>query len=63
MAFDVTMVTFHMPLLMNKWTDIVLDDGGVHALAKSLPSLVGDLWQNVVMDDWNLDEKSLGKWQ
>ena len=56
MVFDVPMVTFQMILLKNKWTNIV------HPLPKTLPSLVNNLWWNVVMDDWNLDEKSLGKW-
>ena len=28
-----------------------------------LPSLVNNLWWNVVMDGWNFDEKSLGKGQ
>ena len=27
MIFDVTMVTFWMPLLMSKFTNIVMDDG------------------------------------
>ena len=35
-VFYVTMVTFGMTLLMNKFT-------------------------NIIMDDWNLDEKSIGK--
>ena len=43
---------------------LVMDDGWVHPLAKTLPSLVNNLWWNVAMDDWSLDEKSLGKkWQ
>ena len=63
MVFDVTMVTFWMTLLMNKFADTVMDDGRVHPLAKTLPSLVNNLWWNIVMDDWNLDEKSLDKWQ
>ena len=57
------MVTFGMTLLMNKWTNIVMDEGWVHPLAKTLPSLVSNSWWNVVMDDWNLDENPLGKWQ
>jgi hypothetical protein len=48
---------------MKKFTNIVMDDGRVHPLAKTLPALVNNLWWNVVMDDWNLDEKSLVKWQ
>ena len=31
-------------------------------MAKTLPSLVSNLWWNIVMDDWILNEKSLGKW-
>ena len=50
-------------VLMNKWKNIVMDDGWVHPLAKTLPSLVNNMWWNIVMDDLNLDEKSLGKWQ
>ena len=34
---------FQMPLLMNKGTNIVMDDGQVHPLAKTLPSLVSNL--------------------
>ena len=36
-----------------------MDDGWVHALAKTLPSLVNNLWWKIVMDDSNLDEKPL----
>ena len=49
--------------LMNKWRITVMDDGWVRPLAKTLPSLVGNLWWNIFMDEWNLDEISLGKWQ
>jgi hypothetical protein len=28
-------------------------------LAKTLPSLLNNLWWNIVMDDWNLDENHL----
>ena len=53
-----------MTLLMDDWRTIVVDDGWVHPLAKALPSpLIGNLWWNIVTDDWNLDEKSLDKWQ
>ena len=38
---------------------IVMDDGWVHALAKTLPPFVSNLWWNIVMDDWNLDENHL----
>ena len=34
-----------------------MDDGWVHPLAKTLPSLVNNLCWNIVVDDWNLDEK------
>ena len=56
------MITFWMTLLLNKFV-FVVDDRWVHPLAKTLPSLVNNLWWNSVMGDWNLDEKSLGKWQ
>ena len=36
------MVIFQMTLLMNKGTNIVMDDGGVHPLAKTLPALVSE---------------------
>jgi hypothetical protein len=52
-----------MILPMNEFTNNVVDDGWGHSLAKTLASLVINLWWNIVMDDWNLDEKSLGKWQ
>ena len=39
------------------WTNIVMDDGWVHPLTK--PFLVNNLWWNIVMDDWNLDEKPM----
>ena len=45
------------------WRSVQMDDGWVHPLAKTLPSLVTNLWWNIVMDDWHLDEKPLGKWQ
>jgi hypothetical protein len=44
MVFYVTMVTFWMTLPMNKFTNIVMEDGRVHPLAKTLPSLVANLW-------------------
>ena len=37
MGLYVTMVTFRMTLLMNKSTNIVMDDGRVHPMAKTLP--------------------------
>ena len=61
MVFNATMITFWMTL-MNKLANIVMDDKWAHPLAKSLPSLVNNLWWNIIMNDWKLDEKSLGEW-
>ena len=63
MVVYVTMITFWKTFLMKKWANIVIDDGWVHPLVKTLPSLVNNLWWDIVTDDWNLDEKSRGKWQ
>ena len=63
MVFYVTMATFRMTILMDKLTNIVMDDGWVHPLAETLPSFVINFWWYIVMDDFHLDEKSLGKWQ
>ena len=57
------MVTFRVTILLNKWKNIVMEGGWIYPLAKTLPSLVNNLWQNIVMDDWKLDEKPLGEWQ
>jgi hypothetical protein len=43
MVFNVTVVSFWMTLHMNKFTKIVVDDGWVHLLAKTIPSLVSNL--------------------
>ena len=43
MVFYVIMVTFLITLVLNKWTNIIIDDGWVHPLAKTLPSLVNNL--------------------
>ena len=40
-----------------------MDDGWVHPLAKTLSSLVNNLWWNIVMVACNMDEKTLSKWQ
>ena len=48
---------------MNKFTNAVINDAWVHPLAKTLLSLVNNLWLTIVTDDWILIEKSLGKWQ
>ena len=63
MVFNVTKVPFRMTLLMNKFIKTVMDNGWVHSTAKTLPSLVSNLWCNIIMDDWNLDENLLSKWQ
>ena len=63
MVSNVIMVCFGMTLLMNKWTNIVMDDGWLHPLAKTQFAIVNNLWWIIVMDNWNLDETSLGKWQ
>ena len=42
--------------------NIVMDDGRVHPLAKTLPSLVNNLWWYSIMRNGNLDEKTLGEW-
>ena len=41
------MATFRMTLLMKQWTNIVMDDAWVHTSAKTLPSLVSNLWWNM----------------
>ena len=56
MVFYVIMVAFRMTLHMNKWMDIVMDDGWVHPLAETLSSIVNNLRCNIVMDDRDLDE-------
>ena len=35
----------------------------LHFLGTTIILLSTALWRNIVMDDWNLDEKSLDKWQ
>ena len=62
MVLYVTVLTFQMTLFMNKSTNIVMNYKVVHMIAKTLPSLVSNLCWNIVMDDWDLDEKSLDKW-
>ena len=59
---SVTMVTLWMTLLMNKWTNIVMDDKWVQMLAKTLRSLVINLWWNIVLDFWNLDKNHFSEW-
>ena len=43
MVIYVTMVIFQMALLMNKCTNTDMDDGRVHPLVKTPPSLVSNL--------------------
>ena len=68
MSFYVIMVTFLATVSMNKLTNIVIPTysqfiqmpitetkfGGIRILA--------NLWWNILMVNWNLDEKPLGKW-
>ena len=42
---------------MNKWMDIVMDDGWVHLVAKTPALFIGNLWWNIIMGNWELDEK------
>ena len=65
MVFYVIVVTFLMTLLVYKSTNIVMDDW-------ILDDIHANYWNKVwhilhlyifVMDDWNLNEKSLSKWQ
>ena len=44
MMFGFTMINFWLTLLMSEWANNVIDDGWVRALAKTLPSLVRNLW-------------------
>ena len=46
-----------MTLLMDKEANVVMDNDDIvmnkyHPLAEILPSLVSNLWWNIVMDDW-----------
>ena len=45
-----------MTLTMNKFTNIVMNDGWVHPLAKPF-FIINNLWWNIAMDKWKLDEK------
>ena len=62
MAFYVTVVTFGVTLLMNKWLNIVMNDGKSLSVGQN-PSLVSKLWWNIVTHDWHLDEKLRNEWQ
>ena len=43
MVFGVTMMTFQMTVVMNAFTNTIIDDGRVHPLVKSLPPIVINL--------------------
>ena len=58
-VFSVTMVTFRVTFTMSEWTNNVMGDGWVYLLAQTLPSLINNLWWNIIVDDWNLDAKHL----
>ena len=62
MKFSNTMVPFRMTLLENNWTNIVMGWWLSSSIGQN-PAFScqhNNLWWNVVMDDWDLDEKSLG---
>jgi hypothetical protein len=44
------MVCCWMTILINKWTNIVMDDEWVWPLAKTLPSLVNNLWWKILIN-------------
>ena len=55
------MVMFWMTFFMDMWPNIVMDGRLVHPLAKNLASFASNFWWNIIMDNWDLDEKSLGE--
>ena len=68
MVYHVTMVTFLMTLLMNTSTSIVMGDWHLDEIQVNYESFVNYASQhfcrwNTIMDDWNVDEESLSKWQ
>jgi hypothetical protein len=44
---------------MIKWTNIIMDDGWVHSLTKTLLYLANNLWWNIIMNDWNWTKNHL----
>ena len=65
MAFYVNAVTFLVMLSMNKFTNIVIP---IYFQFIQMPIIetkfriicnLTNLWWNIVMDDWHLDEKRL----
>ena len=61
MIFKVTMLTFWMTLRMNKWTNLVMDDGW--AIGQNANFTCQQHMMKYCHGYWYLDEKSLGKWQ
>ena len=68
MAFYVIVVTFLVTLCMNKFTYIVIPTYFQFIQMPIIETNFGMiciqaiLWWNIVMDDWNANEKSLSKW-
>ena len=68
MAFNVTAVTFEMTLSMNKFTNTFIPTYfqfiGMPIVETKFGMICNltNLWRNIVMDDQNLDGKSLRKW-
>ena len=63
MVFSVTMVTIRMALLMNKWTNVLSWMMDEFIFGQNHTSSCQQLVMNIVVEGWNLDKKSLGKWQ
>ena len=68
-VFHVPMVTFLMIVLMNNITRTILPtyleyiQMSIIETKFGLLCILTTLWWNIVMDNWNLDEKSLSKWE
>ena len=61
--FNVTMVTIRITHLMNKW-NFFYHGWWMSSSIHQYPTFSWhQLVMNIVMDDWNLDENTLGKWQ
>ena len=59
MVLNATMAAFWMTLLMNKFTNIVMNDGWVHPLAKPPSSFCQQFVMKYCHDNWKFDENSL----
>ena len=59
MEIYITVVTFMMPLLMKKFTNVVIPTYFIHFWYILHPNICV---MNIVMNDWNLVENSLNKW-